>query len=69
MTRFLGKSSIKSMLNKGKMHSLRVSGDVLKTLCKIFAAWDGLMAASWARLFLYFIVLIGRRIKMIFPLS
>ena len=69
VTRFLGKNSIKSMLNKGEKLSLRVSGDVVKTVCKMFANWVGLIAECWARMFLNSDVFVGRRVEMNLPLS
>jgi hypothetical protein len=60
---------MKNMLNKGEKHSLRVSGDVVKRVCTIFAACVGLMAAGWTRMLLFSVVFIGRRVEMIFPLS
>ncbi len=38
VTRVLGKDSIESMLNKGENCSLIFLGEVIKTVCMIFAA-------------------------------
>ncbi len=69
IARFLGKNSIKSMLNKGEKRSLRESGDVVNTVCRMLAAWAGLMTKGWARMFLYSVVFVGGRVETIVPPS
>ena len=65
----MGKNSIESMLNNDKKHCSRESGDVVKTVWRILAAWVGLTAEGCARMFLYSVVFIGRRVEVIFPSS
>ncbi len=69
VTRFLGKNSIESILNNGKKRSSRESGDVLKMVWRILAAWVGLTAEGCARIFLYSVIFIGRMVEVIFPSS
>jgi hypothetical protein len=38
----------------------------VKRVWRILAAWVGLTAEGWARIFLYSVVLIGRRVEVIF---
>ncbi len=57
------------MLKIGENWSSIFWGEVMKQVCKMFAAWVAMIAASWRRVLLYSVVFVGRCVLVIFPSS
>jgi hypothetical protein len=60
---------MESMLKIGENWSSIILGEVMKQVCKMFAAWVALIAAGLRRMLFYSIVLVGRCVSVIFPSS